>query len=212
MKVIDRTAPRRALRVRIDPSPAYDFVACLYLLGHRESSLDFDVPRRWVERARAALGAGLRGDLALLLPWRGRTLGLVGVLDGHTGATVEGFIGRVTAAPPEVLVELMLAESLADRRGLPRLRAALGRTGEPVEAYLAATDPDLDRTALRRLVELPPAEVKARLVRLLREAAGPSATPRPRSSNTPPAGSSWEPRRRCGTWCWRRPTSSGHTT
>jgi DNA-binding transcriptional ArsR family regulator len=63
----------------------------------------------------------------------------------------------------------MLAESLADRRGLPRLRAALGRTGEPVEAYLAATDPDLDRTALRRLVELPPAEVKARLVRLLRE-------------------------------------------
>ncbi|MDR7421663.1 MAG: winged helix-turn-helix domain-containing protein [Armatimonadota bacterium] len=169
MKVIDRTAPRRELGVRIDPSPAYDFLACLYLLSSREPSLDFDVPRRWVERARAALGAELRADLVLLLPWRGRTLGLVGVLDRHPGATVEAFVQRVAETAPDALLELMLTETLADRRALPVLRAALGRTGKPIETYLAATDPDLDRAALRRLVELPPAEVKARLVRLLRE-------------------------------------------
>jgi DNA-binding transcriptional ArsR family regulator len=169
MRVVDLTAPRRELRVRIDPSPVYDFLACLYLLSSGEPSLDFDVPRRWVERARAALGPGLRADLALLLPWRSRTLGLVGVLEHSPGLSLEEFIQRVAETPAEALLELMLAETLADRQALPLLRAAAGRAGDPVEAYLAATDPDLDRRALRRIVELPPAETKARLVRLLRE-------------------------------------------
>jgi DNA-binding transcriptional ArsR family regulator len=96
-------------------------------------------------------------------------MGVVGVLEDAPGQSVRGFIRRVAAAPADSLVELMLAESLADRQTLPVLRAAIGGSSGAVEKYLAATDPDLDRRALRRIVSLPPAEIKARLVRLLRE-------------------------------------------
>lgn len=169
MKVVDLTAPRQALRVRIDPSPAYDFLACLYLVGTFDPGFGYEVPAAWVERARRALGRDLRADLGLLFPPRGRTLGIVGILEGTTGAPVAAFIDRVAAAPAGVLLELMLAETLADRRALSRLRAAIGGDRQAVEAALAAVSPDVDRRPVRRLLLLPPAEVKARLVRLLRE-------------------------------------------
>jgi DNA-binding transcriptional ArsR family regulator len=169
MRVIDLTAPRRELRVRIDPSPAYDFLACLYLLECHEQSLEFEISPRWVERARAALGAELRGDLALLFPWRNRTMGLVGVMEDTPGLSIRAFIRRVAATSAQDLMELMLAESLADRQALPLLRAAIGASSSAVDQYLAATDADLDREALRRLVALPPAEARARLLRLLRD-------------------------------------------
>jgi DNA-binding transcriptional ArsR family regulator len=169
VKVIDLTAPRRELRVRIDPSPAYDFLACLYLLGGHEASLGFEVSPRWVARARAALGAALRADLSLLLPWRGRTMGLVGVVEHTPGLSVREFIRRVAATPGEQILELMLAEALADRHSLPLLRAAIGGSEQAVEAFLGAAHPEVDRRPLRRLAVLPPAEAKARLLRLLRE-------------------------------------------
>jgi DNA-binding transcriptional ArsR family regulator len=169
MKAVDLTAPRRELLVRIDRSPAYDFLACLYLLNRDAGPLEFDIPRKWISRARAALGAELRADLALLFPWQSRTLGLVGVMEHAPGLSIRGFIERVASTPPEVLLELMLAESLADRHALPLLRAAIGGSASRVEEYMTATDPDLDRRALRRLVSVPPAEVKARLVRLFHE-------------------------------------------
>jgi DNA-binding transcriptional ArsR family regulator len=88
----------------------------------------------------------------------------------HTpGLSIQGFTKRVGGTPAESLLELMLAESLADRQSLPVLRAAIGGPAAAVERYLAATDPDLDRKALRRVVTLPPAEARARLLRLLRE-------------------------------------------
>ncbi len=170
MKVIDLTAPQRMLRVRIDPSPAYDFLACLFVLERYDDGLGFDVSRGWVERARAALGSELRADLALFLPARGRTLGLVGVLDRHPGLPIRGFIKRVVSTPAEEVLELMLAESLADRHSLPLLRAAIGGPAAAVEAFLAVAHSEVDRDALRRLLGLYPSEAKARLVRLLREA------------------------------------------
>jgi DNA-binding transcriptional ArsR family regulator len=169
MKIIDLTAPQRALRVRIDASPAYDFLACLFLLGRQEDDLGFEVSRAWVDQARRALGAELRAELSLFLPARGRTLGLVGVLDHHPGLPVRGFIKRVVSTPAEELLELMLAESLADRQSLPLLGAAIGGSAQAVEAFLAAAHPEVDRDALRRLLALYPSEAKARLVRLLRE-------------------------------------------
>lgn len=65
MKVIDLTAPRRELRVRIDPSPAYDFLACLFLLRRDRASPEFDIPARWIAQARTALGSELRADLRI---------------------------------------------------------------------------------------------------------------------------------------------------
>jgi DNA-binding transcriptional ArsR family regulator len=169
VKIIDLTAPRREIEVRIDPSAAYDFLACLYLLGNTEEPLGFDVSPRWIARARAALGAALRADLSLLLPWRGRTMGLVGVMEHTPGLSVRGFIKRVAATPAEEILELMLAETLADRQALPLLRAAIGRGTQATEEFLAAAHPDVERRPLRRLLSLPPAETKARLVRLIRE-------------------------------------------
>jgi hypothetical protein len=99
MKVIDLTAPRRELRIRFDPSPAYDFLACLYLLGVGSEELPFEVPTKWIDRARAALGAELRADLNLLFPWRGRTLGLVGALEHTPGLPIKAFIKRVSTTP-----------------------------------------------------------------------------------------------------------------
>ncbi len=168
MKVLDLTAPQRELRVRIDPSPAYDFMACLYLLGDNDS-LEFDVPRKWIDRARHALGAGLRADLNLLFPPRGRSIALVGVLEHTPGLSVRAFIKKVTSTPPETLVELMLAETLADRQALPLLRAAMGGTERAIEAFLEATHTEIDRRPLRALLSHFPAEIKARLLRLLRE-------------------------------------------
>jgi DNA-binding transcriptional ArsR family regulator len=172
MRAIDLSAPRRELRVRIDPSPAYDFLACLFLLARRGPGtprLEFDISSRWVAQARAALGADLRADLALFFPPRSRTAGLVGVMENLSGLSIPEFIKRVAASPAAELLELMLAESLADRDALPVLRRAIGGPPSAVEEFLAATDPALNRQRLRRLVSLPPADAKARLLRLLRE-------------------------------------------
>jgi len=168
MKVLDLTPPQRELRVRIDPSPGYDFVACLYMLANDES-LEFDVPKKWIERARAALGAELRADLRLLFPPRGRSVAMVGVLEYTPGLSVRAFIKTVQSTAPEALVELMLAGTLADRQALPLLRAALGRSQRAIDAYLEATHVEIDRRALRALLANFPSEIKARLVRLLRE-------------------------------------------
>jgi DNA-binding transcriptional ArsR family regulator len=168
VKVLDLTPPQRELRVRIDPSPAYDFIACLYMLANDES-LEFDVPRKWIERARGALGADLRADLRLLFPPRGRSVALVGVLEDTPGLPVRAFIKKVAATAPDALVELMLEGTLADRQSLPLLRAALGGGERAVEAYLEATHAEIDRRALRALLAHFPAEIKAKLVRLLRE-------------------------------------------
>lgn len=168
MKVLDLTTPQRELRVRIDPSPSYDFVACLYLLGD-DRSIEFDVPKQWISGARQALGADLRADLRLLFPPRGRSIALVGVLEYTPGLSVRAFIKKVQSTAPEALVELMLAETLADRQALPLLRAALGGTDRPIDAYLEATHSEIDRRALRAILAHFPSEIKARLVRLLRE-------------------------------------------
>lgn len=172
MKVIDLSAPRRDLRVRIDPSPAYDFLACLFLLARvtrNKPPLEFEIPARWSAQARAALGAALRADLTLFFPPRSRTAGLVGVMEHTSGLSVRDFIKRVAATPAEDLLELMLAESLADREALPTLRRAIGGSGSAIEEFIEATDPEVDRRGLRRLVSLPPVEAKARLLRLLRD-------------------------------------------
>ncbi len=169
MKVIDLTAPQRQLRVRIDPSPAYDFLASLYLIETFDQTLGFEVSAAWVRKARHALGADLRADLSLLFPRRSRSLGLVGVLEHTPGLSVREFIRRVTATPPEALLELMLAETLADRQALPLLRAAIGGRDKAIDAFLAAAHAEIDPKALRRLVSLYPSEAKARLARLLRE-------------------------------------------
>ncbi|HET8678956.1 MAG TPA: metalloregulator ArsR/SmtB family transcription factor [bacterium] len=169
MKVVDLTAPQRELRVRIDPSPAYDFLACLYLVETFEPNLGFEVSASWIKRSRHALGADLRADLGLLFPRRGRSLGLLGVLEHTPGLSVREFIRRVAATPAETLLELMLAETLADRQTLPLLRAAIGGGDRSIDAFLAAVHSEIDTRPLRRLVSLYPSEVRARLVRLLRE-------------------------------------------
>lgn len=169
MKVIDLTAPRHELRVRIDPSPAYDFLACLYLLERSEEGRGFEVSSDWVERARRALGADLRADLALFFPRFGPTLGLVGVLEHTPGLPVRAFIKRIQSTPAEALLELMLAGALPDRQELPLLRAAIGGSQDAIEAFLASTHSEADVGSLRRLVAHSPSEAKSRLVRLLRE-------------------------------------------
>lgn len=169
MKVIDLTAPRQDLRVRIDPSPAYDFMACLYLLERGEEGWGFEVSSDWVERARRALGVTRRADLALFFPRFGPTLGLMGVIEHAPGLSVRAFIKRIQSTPAEVLLELMLAGALPDRQELPLLRAAIGGSQDAAEAFLAATHSEADVGSLRRLMLLSPSEAKARLVRLLRE-------------------------------------------
>lgn len=169
VKVVDLTAPRRELQVRLDPSPVYDFLACLYLIHTFEPDRGFEVASAWVARARRALGRELRAELAAFFPRLGPTMGMVGLLEHTPGAGVRAFIRQVAAAPAEELLELMLAEALADRGAVPLLHAAIGGPSPAVEAFLAAARPELDREALRRLVTLPRAEVKARLTRLLRE-------------------------------------------
>ncbi|MGH2402858.1 MAG: ArsR/SmtB family transcription factor [bacterium] len=169
MKVIDLTAPQRELRVRIDASPAYDFLACLYLVETFDQTLEFEVSPAWIRRARQALGAELREDLSLLFPRRSRSLGLVGVLEHTPGLSVREFIRRVAATPGETLLELMLAETLADRQALPLLRAAIGGGDRAIDTFLAAVYSEIDPRPLHRLVSLYPSEAKARLLRLLRE-------------------------------------------
>ncbi|MGQ0549722.1 MAG: ArsR/SmtB family transcription factor [Armatimonadota bacterium] len=169
MKVIDLTAPQRELRVRIDPSPAYDFLACLYLLETYDQALGFEVSAAWIKRAKQALGADLRAELGLLFPRRGRTLGLLGVLEHAPGLPVREFISRIAATPADSLLELMLSETLADRQALPLLRAAIGGGDQAIEPFMAAVHSEIDPRPVRRLVSLYPSEAKARLVRLLRE-------------------------------------------
>jgi len=93
----------------------------------------------------------------------------VGAIEHTPGLSVKAFIKRITATPAEELLELMLGETLAERHALPRLRAAIGGAPAAIDDFIAAAEAEVDGKWLRRLMSLPPSEVRARLGRLLRE-------------------------------------------
>jgi DNA-binding transcriptional ArsR family regulator len=169
MKVIDLTSRAAERAVQLDPSPIYDLLAALFVVENWGPERGFEVERRWVQEARAALGGALRDDLRLFVRERGFLLGLCAFLAGRRGVGVPEFLKLLAAVPPRELIERLLTAPRAARAAGPLLREAL-RTRRPqaVAAFLAAYPEEFDASRVRTMVTLPPAEVQHRLVRLLR--------------------------------------------
>src|SRR3990170_1947560 len=169
MKVIDLTSKAQALHVRLDPSPVYDMLAGLFVADNWTAERGFEVDRRWVQQARAALGPALRPDLRLFVRERGFIWGIASLLEDRPGSSIPDFLRFLAAMPPADVVERMLTAPRAARAAAPLLREALRtRKDAPLREFLAAYPDDYDATRVRELATSPPSEIQQRLLRLLR--------------------------------------------
>jgi DNA-binding transcriptional ArsR family regulator len=169
MKVIDLTSKAEALHVRLDPSPVYDMLAGLFVTDNWTAERAFEVERRWVQQARAALGAGLRTDLRLFVRERGFVWGLASTLEDRPGTSIPDFLRLVAALSPADVVERMLTAPRAARAAAPLLREALrSRKDAALREFIAAYPDDYDPARVRELATSPPGEIQQRLLRLLR--------------------------------------------
>ncbi len=169
MKVIDLTTKTQDLHLRLDASPVYDFLAALYLVENWTADQGFEIERGWITRVRSAVGAPLRRDLSLFAKKRGVLMSAVALLEQRPGASVREFTKAVAATPPMELVERLLTAPRSARPTAPLLRAVLGSRKESVvRAFLAAYPREFDVARVRMLIAIDPAEVRDRLVGLLR--------------------------------------------
>jgi DNA-binding transcriptional ArsR family regulator len=169
MKVIDLTSKTQALHVRVDPSPVYDMLAGLFVAENWTSERGFEVDRRWVQQARAALGADLRPDLRLFVRERGFIWGTTWLLEDRSGVTISEWLKLLAALPPASLVERMLTAPRAARAAAPLLREALRTRKEAaLREFLAGFPADYDQARVREIVTSPPGEIQHRLLRLFR--------------------------------------------
>ncbi len=169
MKVIDLTTKTQDLQLRLDPSPAYDFLAALYLVENWSADQGFEIERRWITRARAVLGAPTRRDLRLFAKKRGVIMSTVALLERRPEASVREFIKAVANTPPRELTERLLTGPRSARSTAPLLRDVLAsRKESAVRAFLAAYPEEFDTTRVRTLLTFDPGEVRNRLEGLLR--------------------------------------------
>lgn len=169
MKVIDLTSKAQTLHVRVDPSPVYDMLAALFVAENWTAERGFDVDRRWVRRARAAMGPALRGDLRLFVRERGFIWGMAWLLEDRPGSSIPEFLRRLAAMPPASVVERLLTAPRAARAAAPMLRDILQtRKDAAVRAFVAAYPGEYDRTRVRTLATSPSGQIQQRLLRLLR--------------------------------------------
>lgn len=169
MKVIDLTTKTQALHVRLDGSPVYDFLAAMYLVENWTPERGFEIDRRWVHRARIALGPGLRKDLRLFAKERGLIMGTVSLLEQRPGISVREFVKVVAAASPADLLERILTAPVIARPVAPLLGEVLrARSEASIRTFLAAYPKEFDAARVRTLVSESPQEIRDRLVGLLR--------------------------------------------
>lgn len=169
MKVIDLTTKATGLSVRLDPSPVYDLFAALFLAENWDADRGYEIDRRWVQQARAALGPELRRDLRLFVRSRGLLMGLAWMLAGRPGAAIPEFLRLLAATPPRDVVERLLTAPRAARPATPLLREALRTRREPALSQAVAAYPEeYDPARVRQILTAPPAEIQHRLLRLLR--------------------------------------------
>jgi DNA-binding transcriptional ArsR family regulator len=173
MKVIDLTSKTQGLRVRVDPSPVYDMLAGLFVADNWTAERGFEVDRRWVQQARAALGPALRPDLRLFVRERGFIWGIASLLEDRPGSSIPEFLRLVASLPPAALVERILTAPRAARAAAPLLRELLRTRKDGVlREFLAAYPDDYEPARVRELVTSPPGEIQQRLLRLLRSFYG----------------------------------------
>jgi len=169
MKVIDLTSKNVGLAVRVDPSPAYDLLAALFVAENWDPDRGFEIDRKWVQSSRSALDAELRRDLRLFAHERGFLIGLISFLAGRTGATIPEFLKLVATASPRDVVERILTAPRAARPAASLLREVLRtRRESAVREFLAAYPEEYESARVREIVTSPPGEVQQRLLRLLR--------------------------------------------
>ncbi|HEV8354243.1 MAG TPA: winged helix-turn-helix domain-containing protein [bacterium] len=168
MKIIDLTTKTQPLQVRLDPSPVYDLMAAMYLVENWTREREFEIERRWVNRARTALGPGLRKDLRLFGRQRGLLMGLIWLLEDRPGISVAEFLDAVGSTPPADLLERMLTAPRAARPATPLIREVLlDPTDERIAAAAAAFPPEFDQDRIRSILAVGAEDVKRRITGLL---------------------------------------------
>ncbi|HEY3247321.1 MAG TPA: metalloregulator ArsR/SmtB family transcription factor [bacterium] len=169
MKIIDLTTKTQPIHVQLDPSPVYDLLAAMYLVENWTSEREFEIDRRWVARARAALGPALRKDLRLFGKERGFLMGLTSLLERRPGISVSEFLTELAATPPADVLERMLTSPRAARQAVPLVREALRRPSEStVTAAVTAYPPEFDGARIRAILSMGAHAAHGRIIALVR--------------------------------------------
>jgi len=168
MKIIDLTTKTQPFQVRLDPSPVYDLLAAMYLVENWTPDREFEIDRRWVGRARKALGQVFRKDLRLFGKQRGFLMGLTSLLEDRPGASVPEFLSSLRASRPVDLLEDMLTAPRAARPVGPVIHNALiDPTDLAVQAAVGAYPAEFEAARVRAILALGADEAHARLVGLV---------------------------------------------
>ena len=104
-RVRDFTEPAvRAVRVEVDPSPAYELLFELFALDNEDDSVQYAGGESWLEETRSRLPAEFLSDLETLKTGGEIWLVLLGlVYDTPAPKTVEAFIEHLAGLDPEAL-------------------------------------------------------------------------------------------------------------
>lgn len=138
VRVLDLTAPQRAVRIEFDSSPAYELIAALQGLSRPEGWPTYDQGAAWFDEHRLAMSDALRQQLEELPMEWGHLAGVIG--DAPQRDDVRAVIGYIADMPPEALYRALIGSALH----------ALQRR-EHADLLTAAAEGD--RAARQRLVQ-----------------------------------------------------------
>lgn len=112
-KVRDFTeAPQPALRLEVDPSPAYELLFELFALGNRDDADELAVGPDWFAQRLAALPEAVKEGLEKLATSGEIWLTLVGIAyETPAPKTVAAFLDRVAGTDPEALRTTMFTHA-----------------------------------------------------------------------------------------------------
>ena len=138
-RVRDFTEPAvRAVRVEVDPSPAYELLFELFALDNEDDSVQYAGGESWLEETRSRLPAEFLSDLETLKTGGEIWLVLLGlVYDTPAPKTVEAFIEHLAGLDPEALRAHLIGNAwFTKERQIDEATVAAAAQGD-ADAYAA---------------------------------------------------------------------------
>lgn len=168
-------ATPRALRVEVDPSPAYELLFQLFALDNPKDSTEYAGGSEWLDQTRGRLPKEFLDDLAALNTGGEIWLVLLGlVYDTPAPKTIEAFLEYLTSMDPAQLQSHLISKAwFTKERGIPQqlIDDAAGGDAAAYDTICAAAEECECGPGWFELLSHPAAEIKDILVDIIRRYA-----------------------------------------
>ena len=164
-----------ALRVEVDPSPAYELLFQLFALDNPDDAAEYAGGPDWLDQTRGRLPAEFLDDMAALTTGGEIWLVLLGlVYDTPAPKTIEAFLDHLGSMDPAELQSHLISQAwFTKERGIPQqlIDDAAGGDVAAYETICAAAEECACGPGWFELLSHPAAEIKRILVDIIRRFA-----------------------------------------